>query len=595
MKTKNIPKGFREVLSQQNRLTEFLVEQQQQTLLPTLTISKFTGNPLDFFTFVRTFESQIESKLKSNDVRLRYLERYVEGEPRELIKGCLHLDGQNGYTEAMKLLVEKYGDPYQISNAYIKKIEDWPYVKQGDDQALDRFATFLTQCRSAMSELRFLSTLDHPHNIQTMVKKLPLSLQDRWRREASKLRATRNTTRTFANVVEFVKTEAGIAMDPVYSREALNRHDISDRPGRFNKGENVHKPKIGDRSRATSHVSSHATAITATPEAKGLGLANSCKMCGKTHDLDDCKEYLKKTLQERREFLKDKDLCFACCQAGHRSNGCAQRKTCKTCSRRHPTGLHDDNFRLNQVATKKQNPSSEQSTDVLTATHVETEEAFCSAVGTGLKAAGKEVLTYAMLDSCSTGTFLLEDIAACLDAKGTDTKLMVKTVNGTQLHDAKALNGLIVTDLNGENRIDLPKTFTKEDISAIEVNVPAPELARKWKHLKRIADCMPSQLHGAKVGLLIGSNCPKALEPIDIVASENGGPYAINTFVGWAIVGPLNLSKKDHQTVNCNRIAVVEVGSEKPLDHHFAVEDKVKEIVTPQALIRMRMMYYSRK
>ena len=97
-----------------------------------------------------------------------------------------------------------------------------------------------------------------------------------------------------------------------------------------------------------------------------------------------------------------------------------------------------------------------------------------------------------MLDSCSTGTFLLEDIAACLDAKGTDTKLMVKTVNGTQLHDTKALNGLIVTDLNGENRNDLPKTFTKEDISAIEVDVPVPELAHKWKHLERIADCMPS-------------------------------------------------------------------------------------------------------
>ena len=107
-----------------------------------------------------------------------------------------------------------------------------------------------------------------------MVKKLPLSLQDRWRREASKLRSTRNITPTFANFVEFVKTEAGIAMDPVYSREVLNRQDISDRPVRFNKGKNAHKPKIGDHSRATSHVSSYATAITATPEAKGLGLAN---------------------------------------------------------------------------------------------------------------------------------------------------------------------------------------------------------------------------------------------------------------------------------------------------------------------------------
>ena len=108
--------------------------------------------------------------------RVKAAEQYLEGEPKELIKGCLHLDSQNRYTEAMKLLLEKYGDLYKIANAYIKKVNDWPYIRQGDDQALDRFATFLTQCRSVMSELTFLSILDHPHNIQTMVRKFPLSL-----------------------------------------------------------------------------------------------------------------------------------------------------------------------------------------------------------------------------------------------------------------------------------------------------------------------------------------------------------------------------------------------------------------------------------
>jgi hypothetical protein len=29
---------------------------------------------------------------------------------------------------------------------------------------------------------------------------------------------------------------------------------------------------------------------------------------------------------------------------GHRSRGCSQKRTCKTCSRRHPTGLHVENF-----------------------------------------------------------------------------------------------------------------------------------------------------------------------------------------------------------------------------------------------------------
>lgn len=132
-------------------------------------------------------------------------------------------------------------------------------------------------------------------------------------------------------------------------------------------------------------------------------------------------------------------------------------------------------------------------------------------------------------------------------------------MNGTKLHDAKVLNGLVVTDLNGNNSINIPKTFTKEDISAIEEDVPTPELAHRWKHLKRIEADLPSRLPGAKIGLLIGSNCPKVLEPMDILASENGGPFAIKTFAGWAVVGPLYMSNKEHLTVNCNRVAVKEI------------------------------------
>jgi len=47
-----------------------------------------------------------------------------------------------------------------------------------------------------------------------------------------------------------------------------------------------------------------------------------------------------------------------------------------------------------------------------------------------------------MLDACSTSSFLLEDIIFSLDVEGTDTQLLVKTINGTKLHDTKVLNGL---------------------------------------------------------------------------------------------------------------------------------------------------------
>ena len=92
----NASSGFQEILNQQNKMTEMLVQQYQQGLLPLLRITKFTGDPLEYSTFIRSFESQIESKVKPSDVCLRYLEQYLEGEPRELIRGCLHLDGLNG-------------------------------------------------------------------------------------------------------------------------------------------------------------------------------------------------------------------------------------------------------------------------------------------------------------------------------------------------------------------------------------------------------------------------------------------------------------------------------------------------------------------
>jgi len=70
-----------------------------------------------------------------------------------------------------------------------------------------------------------------------------------------------------------------------------------------------------------------------------------------------------------------------------------------------------------------------------------------------LRSAEREVLTYALLDACSTGSFVLEDIISSLGVKGTDTQLMVKTVNGTKLYHAKVLNELVVSDLKGDNTV----------------------------------------------------------------------------------------------------------------------------------------------
>ncbi|GAA6072450.1 kelch-like protein 10 isoform X1 [Tachysurus ichikawai] len=58
------------------------------------------------------------------------------------------------------------------------------------------------------------------------------------------------------------------------------------------------------------------------------------------------------------------------------------------------------------------------------------------------------------------------------------------------------------------------------------------------------------------VELLIGANVPEALEPWQIIHSQNNSPYAIKTMFGWTVNGPMNLLEKHaveeypHTTVN---------------------------------------------
>ena len=72
------------------------------------------------------------------------------------------------------------------------------------------------------------------------------------------------------------------------------------------------------------------------------GVKITCTLCKKPHDLDDCKVFTTKSMTERKAFITEKGLCFACLQGDHISRRCKHRKKCKVCEKYHPTSLHGD-------------------------------------------------------------------------------------------------------------------------------------------------------------------------------------------------------------------------------------------------------------
>ena len=77
-----------------------------------------------------------------------------------------------------------------------------------------------------------------------------------------------------------------------------------------------------------------------------------------------------------------------------------------------------------------------------------------------LKANGKEIITYAMLDNCSTGTFIRESLSKELEVVEAETNLVIKTINGTEFHNSTVFTDLVVFDMDGDNSIKLPRTDT---------------------------------------------------------------------------------------------------------------------------------------
>ena len=54
-------------------------------------------------------------------------------------------------------------------------------------------------------------------------------------------------------------------------------------------------------------------------------------------------------MEERRSFLANKSLCFACYGENHNSRFCKNKRECKKCKKPHPTLLHVDGFSFNKA------------------------------------------------------------------------------------------------------------------------------------------------------------------------------------------------------------------------------------------------------
>ena len=203
----------------------------------------------------------------------------------------------------------------------------------------------------------------------------------------------------------------------------------------------------------------------------------------------------------------------------------------------------------------------------------------------------KGIITFAMLHTCSQGTFATENLMNQLDINGIQTSIGIRTLIGHQKQSSYLLDGLSVSKLvlrpsEKAKWIRLPSTFTRKEIPVDQSEIATPAKLKQWKHLDRIS----GEIGGNEritIDLLIGVNCLKVLEPLEVIPSQRNRPYAIRTALGWCVIGPIDM--KHGKPISCNWIAVTECSKGGAVRHHFAIEDKCQEVGIQKMLMKLYM------
>ena len=302
---------------------------------PEATIDTFHGNPLEFKYFITTFEEVVESKIDDGRGRLIRLIQFTSGEAKDLIKGCIHFDPNQGYQHAKELLTKRFGDPYRVLSAYRKEVQDWKPMKQADSSSLRQLYTFLVKSSHVVA-----NHFDTPDNICIVLSKLPGNLRDRWNRNVYQIRTFQHREPLFKDLIDFIDKETILASDPLFSREAIGNSD-----------RNTGSINIEERKPKTVR-----TFYSNVP---------SCLYCEKNHDIDKCFAFKSIDLKERGKWVLKNRSCFGCYRKGHISRDCKRPRNCNICNKEHPTLLHG-------YHRKRENTSAVETSNTLNPASVST-------------------------------------------------------------------------------------------------------------------------------------------------------------------------------------------------------------------------------
>ena len=174
--------------------------------------------------------------------------------------------------------------------------------------------------------------------------------------------------------------------------------------------------------------------------------ALNCVARQQKHPLDECESIMEKPLNERINILRKGKFCYGCLKPmakDHNAKNCQKWLTCRICTASHPTILHgyvpkvktDSSQSTANSECSSRNTTGEENVTCASVNgkfDVEVISMCVVPIKISHQNCKKTIRTYAMLDNCSQGSFIKQDLLKRFGVDGQKLNLNLKTLERNQ-------------------------------------------------------------------------------------------------------------------------------------------------------------------
>ncbi|VDQ10686.1 unnamed protein product [Trichobilharzia regenti] len=114
--------------------------------LPKFEPRYFDGNPADYPQFIKEFEVMLSGFATDDEMKLMYLLRFCIGVVARAIQCCKLMSPNEGYTEAMRILRQRFGKPFMISRSIFETVKGNGSQLNDNSEELAEFLDSLLLC-----------------------------------------------------------------------------------------------------------------------------------------------------------------------------------------------------------------------------------------------------------------------------------------------------------------------------------------------------------------------------------------------------------------------------------------------------------------